>query len=159
MILLEPTGVGIANLKTLLLCFENMSGLKINFDKSEVVVMGVTPAAQQRVANLLNCRHGKFPITYLGLLISDMPLRGADWGFLPEVVAHRVEPWQGLYLGAAGRLELTNSCLSSLPLFAMSMYLLHDRHPQGYGQAAFAILLGRRGGKTQVPHGGLGHGV
>ncbi|KAK1610962.1 hypothetical protein QYE76_034635 [Lolium multiflorum] len=31
-----------------------------------------------------------------------------------------IVPW------AAGRLELTNSCLSSLPLFAMSMYLLHD---------------------------------
>ncbi|XP_051221392.1 uncharacterized protein [Lolium perenne] len=110
----------------LLLCFENMSGLKINFDKSEVVVMGVSRTAQQRVANLLNCRLGKFPIKYLGLPISDRPLRVADWGFLPEIVAHRVEPWQGLYLGAAGRLELTNSCLSSLPLFAMSMYLLHD---------------------------------
>ena len=56
MILVEPTGVGIANLKTLLLCFENMSGLKINFDKSEAVVMGISAAAQQRVANLLTCR-------------------------------------------------------------------------------------------------------
>ncbi|XP_071676854.1 uncharacterized protein [Lolium perenne] len=124
MIMVEPTWVGIAKLKTLLLFFENMSGLKIKSDKSEVVVMGVTPEAQQRVANLLNCRIGKFPITYLGLPISDKPLRVADWGFLPEVVGHRVEPWQGL--GAARRLGLTNSCLSSLPLFAMSLYLLHD---------------------------------
>jgi hypothetical protein len=42
MVLIEPSDLGIANLKFLLLCFENMSGLKINFDKSEVMVTGVT---------------------------------------------------------------------------------------------------------------------
>ncbi|KAK1645856.1 hypothetical protein QYE76_063661 [Lolium multiflorum] len=41
-------------------------------------------------------------------------------------VGHRVEPWEGFFLAPAGRLELTNSCLSSLPLFAMGLYLLHD---------------------------------
>jgi hypothetical protein len=34
MIMIEPTRVGVANLKLLLLCFENMSGLKINFSKA-----------------------------------------------------------------------------------------------------------------------------
>jgi hypothetical protein len=33
MILIELTDVGITNLKAHLLCFENMSGLKINFNK------------------------------------------------------------------------------------------------------------------------------
>jgi hypothetical protein len=46
--------------------------------------------------------------------------------FLSEKVGHRVEPWQGLFLASAGRLELTNSCLSSLPMFAMGLYLLYD---------------------------------
>jgi hypothetical protein len=75
---------------------------------------------------LLNYRLGKFPITYLGIPISGNPLRVEDWGFILKLVGHRVEPWQGLFLGAAGCLELTNLCLSSLPLFAMSLYLLHD---------------------------------
>jgi hypothetical protein len=126
-----PTGVGIANLKTMLLLCENMSGLKINFDKSEVVVMGIPPDSQRRVANMLNYRLGKFPITYLGQPISDKPLRIADWEFLLELVGHRVDPWQGLFLGEAGCLELTNSCLSSLPLFVMSLYLLHDGAHKG----------------------------
>jgi hypothetical protein len=65
MILIEPTDLGIANLKTLLLCFENMSGLKINFDKCEVVVSGLAEGAKQRVANLINCKLGNFPIKYL----------------------------------------------------------------------------------------------
>jgi hypothetical protein len=126
LVLIEPSPLGIANLKTLLLCFENMSGLKINFDKSEVLLTGVTEGARIGIAQLLNCKLGSFPIRYLGLPISDRPLRVADWGFLPDKVGHRVDPWQGLYLASAGRLELTNSCLTSLPLFAMSMYLLHD---------------------------------
>jgi hypothetical protein len=126
MILIEPTDLGIANLKFLLLCFENMSGMKINFDKSDVLVTGVPDEEKRRLANLLNCKLGTCPLRYLGLPVSGGPLRVADWGFLPEKVGHRVDPWQGLFLASAGRLELTNSCLSSLPMFAMGVYLLHD---------------------------------
>jgi hypothetical protein len=39
MILIDPTDEGIANLKLILLAFEDMSGLKINFNKSELVVL------------------------------------------------------------------------------------------------------------------------
>jgi hypothetical protein len=123
--MIEPSDEGIANLKLLLLCFENMSGLKINFDKSEVLVMGVTAREQRRVASMLNYKLGQFPIKYLGLPVSDKALRVSDWDFLPQKVGHRVDPWQGLLLASAGRLELTNSYLSSLPMFAMGIYLLH----------------------------------
>jgi hypothetical protein len=126
MVMIEPSDEGIANLKLILLCFENMSGLKINFDKSEVIITGVTDLEQHRVANMLNCKLGAFPMKYLGLPVSDRPLRVADWSFLPEKVGHRVDPWQGLSLASAGRLELTNSCLSSLPMFAMGIYMLHE---------------------------------
>jgi hypothetical protein len=102
-----------------------MSGLSINFDKSEVHVMGMKTLEQRRVANRLNCRLGQFPLKYLGLPVSDKPLRVSDWDFLPQKVGHRVDPWQGILLASAGRLELTNSCLSSLSLFGMGIYLLH----------------------------------
>jgi hypothetical protein len=126
MILIEPSKLGIANLKLLLLCFENMSGLNINFSKSEALVIGVPEPYKLRVANMLNCRLGKFPISYLGMPVSDKKLLVADWDFLIEKVGHRVDPWQGLFLASAGRLELTNSCLSSLPMFAMGLFLLPD---------------------------------
>jgi hypothetical protein len=63
-----------------------MSGLKISFDKSEVLTIGVTELEKCRVANLLNCKLGKFPMKYLGLTISDLPPRVADWEFLPDKV-------------------------------------------------------------------------
>ena len=66
MIMVEGSELDIINLKFLLLCFETMSGLKINFDKSEVVVLGYSPEEQQRIANNLNCKLSSFLVTYLG---------------------------------------------------------------------------------------------
>jgi hypothetical protein len=79
MILIDPSDEGITNLKLILLPFEDMSGLKNNFNKSEVVVMGRALGEQTRLANLLNCRLAQFPITYLGLSVSNKRLRVSDW--------------------------------------------------------------------------------
>ena len=65
--MVELNDASIAHLKFLLLCFEALSGLKINFAKSEVIVTGVSDAEAQRVAHLLNCSLGSFPFKYLGL--------------------------------------------------------------------------------------------
>jgi mannosylglycoprotein endo-beta-mannosidase len=90
LILIEPSDEGIANLKLLLLCFGNMSGLKINFNKNEVLVTGVAAPEQRRIASMLNCRLGQFPMKYLGLLVSNKPLR-VSLGFPPSKVGHRVD--------------------------------------------------------------------
>jgi hypothetical protein len=42
MIMIQDDDTQIANLKFLMMCFEDMAGLKINYRKSEVVVMGTT---------------------------------------------------------------------------------------------------------------------
>lgn len=46
-------------LKLLMFCFEGMSGMKINYQKSEVYVL--------RIEDMLNCKVGSLPFTYLGL--------------------------------------------------------------------------------------------
>jgi hypothetical protein len=48
-LLLALDDMCIANLKFLLIAFEILSGLKINFLKSEVIVMGASPSEQARV--------------------------------------------------------------------------------------------------------------
>jgi hypothetical protein len=52
--------------------------MKINFHKSEVIVMGADVVEQASVARLLNCKQGKFPFTYLGFTMSDHKLTMAD---------------------------------------------------------------------------------
>jgi hypothetical protein len=78
MILIQNSQEGLINLKFILLCFEFLSAMKINFHKSEVIVMGADEAEQARVAILLNCKQGKFPFTYLGFTMSDHKLSIAD---------------------------------------------------------------------------------
>ena len=60
-ILIQTDDLGIANLKFLLLCFEEMSGLRINFHKSEVLTLGCDGEESRRIANMLNCKQGSSP--------------------------------------------------------------------------------------------------
>lgn len=83
------------NLKFLLMCFESMSGLKVNFDKSKVVVMGCDEENQMRAAYMMNCKLGSFPITYVGHPFAPWKLTTADFRSLTKKVANRVEPWKG----------------------------------------------------------------
>lgn len=78
MIMVQGSADDISNLKFLLLCFEHMSGLRSNFAKSEVMVMGYSPAESQSIADRLNCQLGTFPTSYLGIPISDSRLSAAD---------------------------------------------------------------------------------
>jgi hypothetical protein len=66
LILVRNDLIDLMNLKFLLLCFESMSGLKINFAKSEAFVIGADEEDQRRAAFMLNCKLGKLPMTYLG---------------------------------------------------------------------------------------------
>lgn len=50
----------------LLHCFENVSGLRINYQKSEVLVLGGSENEQIRVAEMLNCKVGSLLIKVLG---------------------------------------------------------------------------------------------
>jgi exonuclease III len=125
-IMIQDDDVQLANLKFILLCFEDMSGLKINYHKSEVIVMGTSPERQQTVADKLNCKLGEFPFIYLGLPISDRRLTMEQWLFLVRKLAARVEPWWGKFMSSGGRLILSNTCLDNLPTFAMGLFLLQD---------------------------------
>jgi hypothetical protein len=92
MIMVEGSELDLINLKFLLLCFEAMSGLKINFDKSEVVVMGFDPEEQQRIADNLNCRLASFPVNYLGMPIRDTRILIKDLDPLVGRVKSKAEP-------------------------------------------------------------------
>ena len=122
----QPDDLAIANLRFILMCFENMSRLRINFHKSEVLAIGLDDGEHQRIANMLNCKRWSFPFTYLGLPISDRALCARDWGPLTRKVYKRADPWFGKLMSSAARLTLTNACLSSLPLHAMGVCLLSD---------------------------------
>jgi len=61
---------------------------------------------------------------YLGVPISDSRIGISGFGGLKQKMAKRPDPWRGKHLSSGGKLVLTISCLSSLPIFMMGFYLL-----------------------------------
>ena len=43
-----------------------------------------------------------------------------------QKMVKRLDAWKGKFLTSGGRQILTNSCLSSIPLYCMGFYLLQD---------------------------------
>jgi hypothetical protein len=77
----------------LLYCFENMSGLRINYQKSEVFVIGADLEEQERVADIFNCNVGTFPLKYLGVMISDKHMCIPDLAYIHQKVSKRLPTW------------------------------------------------------------------
>ena len=107
------------NMKFLLYLYEGMPGLKINFGKSEVIMVDQVPEQSIIFSEMFNCAIGKWPIKYLGVHVSGSQLRVADWLPLVEKINKRLDGWKGGSLSLGGRLTLLNSCLSSIPIYCM----------------------------------------
>jgi hypothetical protein len=57
----------VVNLKWILSCFEQMSGMRINFHKCDLIAINVEEEEAQTIAQSLCCRLGEFPMKYLGV--------------------------------------------------------------------------------------------
>ena len=67
------------NMKLLLYLYEMMSRLKINFSKSEVILINGDEDKNLQYAEIFNCQIGSFPIKYLGVPVSPGRLHVKDW--------------------------------------------------------------------------------
>ena len=124
--MIDGSDTSIRNLKLILYCFEWLSGLKISFHKSEVFAFGVPQSEKLRMANMLNCVLGNLPLNYLGIPISDRLLNIEAFSPIMLKMSKRLDPWKGKNITSGGWQILTNSCLSSIPLYCMGFYGLQD---------------------------------
>jgi hypothetical protein len=67
------------NLKIVLSAFEKLSGLKINFHKSELFSFGETKDRSSEYVELFGCKEGSLPFKYLGIPMSPCKLSNKDW--------------------------------------------------------------------------------
>jgi hypothetical protein len=66
-IFLDDDLVKARNLKLVLCAFEKLSGLKINFHKSELFGFGDTKERIAEHVDLFGCKEGELPFRYLGI--------------------------------------------------------------------------------------------
>ena len=57
----------VKNVKPILICFEALLGLKVNFFKSELIGVRVGDDNIKMLADLFGCKVGQFPVSYLGM--------------------------------------------------------------------------------------------
>jgi hypothetical protein len=75
---LENDMVKARNVKLMLYIFEQMSGLKINFEKSEIILVGVTATLQWPMLKFLIVKLVCFLLNILGVPVSPSRVRVAD---------------------------------------------------------------------------------
>jgi hypothetical protein len=105
------------NMKLLLCVFEQLSGLKINFHKSDIFCYGEAKHYEQEYTRLFGCGIGSFPFRYLGIPTNNRKLHNAYWiirGKIQMQIKHLESQTLILWL------VLLNSVLSSFPMFMMS---------------------------------------
>src|SRR6266498_620475 len=109
------------NMKLLLCAFEQLSGLKINFHKSELFCYGAD--LELEYSFIFGCDVGTLPFRYLSIPMCHRKLRNSDWKHVEERFQKRLSCWKSKLLSVGGRIVLLNSVLSSLPMFMLFFFL------------------------------------
>jgi len=109
-------------LRAVLTLFADMSGFKVNFNKSLLLGINIGESWLVKAASLLNCKVGKIPFLYLGLSIGGDPRKLAFWEPVIDTIKTRLAGWQSRFLSFGGHLILLKSVLTSLPVYALSFF-------------------------------------
>ena len=110
------------NMKLILCIFEQLSGLKINFHKSELFCFGQAKEVEDQYQNLFACASGSYPFRYLGIPIHFRKLKSGEWKPVEDRFERKLASWAGKLLSYGDRLILINSVLTSLPMFMLSFF-------------------------------------
>jgi hypothetical protein len=103
---------------------KKLSGIKINFHKSELYCFGEAEDDVNAYADLFGCGQGQFPMRYLGIPIHYRKLTIAEWKLVEERLQKRLSSWKGKLVSLGGRFIHINLELSNMVLHMISFFLL-----------------------------------
>ena len=112
----------VRGIKTVLLLFQVISGLKINFGKSFIYNARNDHAALSESAAFLGCKVGGIPFPYLGAWIGRSPSKSDFWIPLINKIQGKLAGWKCKSLNEAGRITLLKACLDSIPNYWLGIH-------------------------------------
>jgi hypothetical protein len=110
------------NLKWVLTCFEQVSGIKINYEKSELIPINLDQTETDLIKEIMGCVVGVFPIKYLGVPLHHEKLIREDLQPLIDKIPKRIAGGRGKLLSYAARVLLIKTCLASIPIYLLSFF-------------------------------------
>lgn len=112
----------VQSIMDILCTFQLISGLKINFFKSQLCGIGIPDETVESYAEILGCIVVKLPIKYLRLPLGANPRRLSTWKPVIERFEKKLSSWNRMNMTLGGRLTMINSNLGNLPLYYMSLF-------------------------------------
>ncbi|XP_058784217.1 uncharacterized protein LOC131658988 [Vicia villosa] len=118
----EASTANLWNLKVILRGFELISGLKINFTKSNVMGVNVGNWILDAATNFLACKRGNTPFIFFGIMVGASPRDKKVWTKVLDNFKKRLASWKGRHISIGGRVTLINAVLNAIPSFTFSFY-------------------------------------
>ena len=110
------------NMKLILTTFEQLSGLIINYNKSELFCFGEAREVESDYMNIFGCQVAETPLTYLRIPLHFKRISNKDRKVIEDRFERKLSTWKGKMLSYGGRLTLINSVLSNLSVYMLSFF-------------------------------------
>jgi hypothetical protein len=125
-----------------MVCFEQISGMKINYHKSDLTPVNLKEEEIQEYAKVLCCKigGGGVPFKYLGLPLHHDKLRWEDIQPIVDKVINIIPGWVGRLLSYTARLTFPKACLASIPIYLMPVIKFPNWAIQANSQMATFFL-------------------
>jgi hypothetical protein len=111
-----------SNLKYVLTCFEQASGVQINYNKSELIPLGMEDHEIEAFTQVFCCSRGKFPIKYSGVPLHFKKLKRDDLQPLINKTLQKIACLRGKLFSYRARVLLVKTCLASIHVYLLSFF-------------------------------------
>ena len=118
----KKSWLNVRSMRAVLLLFEEISGLKVNFNKSMLTGVNIYDTWLAEAASVMHCRRGFIPFVYLGLPIGGDSRKLSFWKPVVDSIMARLALWNNKFLSYGGRLILLKFVMSSLPVYFLSFF-------------------------------------
>lgn len=89
-------------LKSILIIFEVVTGLRVNFNRSALIRIKLKPGELEGAEGILNCKLGSLPLTFLGIPVGVNPRKASTWSPLINSLQKRLLGWKNKFLWGQG---------------------------------------------------------
>lgn len=124
-ILISPAGANNAwGFRCVLKLFQLVSGLTVNYDKSNLVGIGMEEGEILEMANRFGCLAGSLPINYLDIKIGTSLSRVVNWKYIVDKIQRKISGWKNQMFSFGDRITLVRSVLLATPLHQISFSII-----------------------------------